>query len=294
MPPAPARHADTVTLAPAAAASIASQSAPVTITPTIQLTPQEALAVSVAAQTAATQQTSLAPLFANLGVAAGLAQPAAAGPAGGGAGAGAADQPRSKPDRQRHQAGVPELRPVPGGLAGVRIASPSPATTPDLKAALIVLRQVLATSLNGVTAPPGRWAASGSDGARHHPIGGGSAAGRRDPVSARRAIRDGIGGDDDGGGGSSATRRGADRCAAGHPCCGFGDRAGCPVARDRPFPACYHYRRAGTAIDGIARAGAAAGERDRDPGALRFQAQRCRTWRLSLPPTLLARSFCHP
>src|SRR5580693_9176315 len=62
---------DSVTLAPGATASIAAQT-PVVVAAKIQLTPLEALAVSVAAQTAATQQTSLAPLFANLGVAAGL------------------------------------------------------------------------------------------------------------------------------------------------------------------------------------------------------------------------------
>ncbi len=45
-------------------------------------------------------------------------QPAAAGAAGGGAGAGAAHQPRSRPERQRHQAGLPEFGAVPGGLAG--------------------------------------------------------------------------------------------------------------------------------------------------------------------------------
>ena len=61
-----------------------------------QLTPLERSAVSAAAQTAATQQASLAPLFANLGVAAGLERPAAAGAAGGRASAGAADQPRSR------------------------------------------------------------------------------------------------------------------------------------------------------------------------------------------------------
>src|SRR5882724_9473663 len=60
---------DFVTLAPDAAAGIAVAVpiAPGTIAPKNQLTPPEALAVSVAAQTAATQQTSLAPLFANLG-----------------------------------------------------------------------------------------------------------------------------------------------------------------------------------------------------------------------------------
>ncbi len=69
---AAAATADSVTLAPDAAASIAAQTTLPVAAPTNQLTALETLAVSVAAQTAATQQTSLAPLFANLSVAAGL------------------------------------------------------------------------------------------------------------------------------------------------------------------------------------------------------------------------------
>ena len=48
-------------------------------------------------------------------------RPATAGSAGRGASAGAAHQPRPGPDRRRHQAGVPEFRPVSGSLAGVGI-----------------------------------------------------------------------------------------------------------------------------------------------------------------------------
>ena len=48
-------------------------------------------------------------------------RPATAGSAGHGASAGAAHQPRPEPDRRRHQAGVPEFRPVSGSLAGVGI-----------------------------------------------------------------------------------------------------------------------------------------------------------------------------
>src|SRR5665213_360659 len=59
---------DFVTLAP----GIATAAISAVVVANNQLTPLESLAVSVAAQTAATQQTSLAPLFANLGVAAGL------------------------------------------------------------------------------------------------------------------------------------------------------------------------------------------------------------------------------
>ncbi len=64
---------DSITLAPDAAAAVAALATPATTAPNSQLSPLETLAVSLAAQTAATQQTSLAPLFANLGVAAGLA-----------------------------------------------------------------------------------------------------------------------------------------------------------------------------------------------------------------------------
>jgi hypothetical protein len=143
---------DSVTLAPAAAASITPQSAPAAVAPTIQLTAQEVLAVSVAAQTAATQQTSLAPLFANLTVAAGLqglppqvlqavAQLLAQQTS--------LDQGLTGNDiKQAFQSSGLFLE---ASLAAGSLTS-SAATT-DLKAALIVLRQVLATSLNGVTAP---------------------------------------------------------------------------------------------------------------------------------------------
>ena len=146
--------ADSVTLAPAAAASIASQSAPVTITPTIQLTPQEALAVSVAAQTAAAQQTSLAPLFANLAVAAGL--PSLPPQVLQAVGQVLAQQ--TSLDQNLTGNDIKQAFQSSGLFLEASLAAgspPSPATTPDLKAALIVLRQVLATSLNGVTAPQG-------------------------------------------------------------------------------------------------------------------------------------------
>jgi Flagellar hook-length control protein FliK len=136
---------DSVTLAPDAAAAIAAQTAPAA--PRIQLTPPEALAVSVAAQSAAAQQTSLAQLFANLGVATGLDS--------------------LPPQLQQAIAQVLAQRtPLDTSLTGndinqafqssglfleASLASgslPSSAAPPDLKAALIVLRQVLATSLS--------------------------------------------------------------------------------------------------------------------------------------------------
>ena len=51
-----------VTLAPSLVASLAAAAPPTTTTPGNPLTPAETLAVTLAAQTAATQQTSLAPL----------------------------------------------------------------------------------------------------------------------------------------------------------------------------------------------------------------------------------------
>jgi len=144
---------DTVTLAPAAVASIAPQTTPAVAAPTIQLTPQEALAVSVAVQSAATLQTSLAPLFANLGVAAGLdnlppqLQQAIA-------------QVLSQQlnlDQNLTGSDIQQAFQSSGLFLEASLASgslPQSAATPDLKAALIVLRQVLSTSLNALPATP--------------------------------------------------------------------------------------------------------------------------------------------
>src|SRR3984957_11842730 len=132
---------DSVTLAPGAVASIVAPAAPGTALVN-QLTALETSAVSAAAQTAATQQTSLATLFANLGVAVGL----------------------SGLPPQVQQAVVQVLAQQTSlnqGLTGddikqafqtsglfleASLASgsvPSSSAVPDLKAALIVLRQVL-------------------------------------------------------------------------------------------------------------------------------------------------------
>jgi hypothetical protein len=143
---------DSVTLAPAAVASIAPSSTPAAVAPTIQLTVQESLAVSVAAQAAATQQTSLAPLFANLAVAAGLpnippqvlqavAQVLAQ---------------QTSLDQNLTGADIKQAFQSSGLFLEASLATgslPSSAAAPDLKAALIVLRQVLTTSLNGAAAP---------------------------------------------------------------------------------------------------------------------------------------------
>src|ERR1700761_8315844 len=61
-----------IPLSPSLAASLAANLTTDPVTPANPLTPQQALAVSVAAQIAVTEQTSLAPLFANLDVASGL------------------------------------------------------------------------------------------------------------------------------------------------------------------------------------------------------------------------------
>jgi hypothetical protein len=152
---------DSVTLAPAAAASISASTTPAVVAATIQLTPPEALAVTVAAQSAAALQTSLAQLFANLGVATGL---------------------ESLPPQVQQVVAqmLAQRTPLDAGLTGNDInqafqssglfleaslaagsALPSAATS-DLKAALIVLRQVLVTSLNAAPATPNTPATQGA------------------------------------------------------------------------------------------------------------------------------------
>jgi hypothetical protein len=142
---------DQVTLAPDAAVRIAAQTTSA-ISPTPQLTPQEALAVSTAAQIAATQQTSLAPLFANLDVAAGLTglppqvQQAVA----------QLLAQRTSLDQKLSGGDIKQAFQNSGLFLEAHLASGSApsAATPDLKAALIVLRQLLATSLGGAGATP--------------------------------------------------------------------------------------------------------------------------------------------
>jgi Flagellar hook-length control protein FliK len=146
---------DIVTLAP----GIAAPATPVASNP---LTALQTLAVAVAAQSAAAQQTSLAPLFANLGVAAGLAglppqvQQAVAQVL---AQQTSLNQNLTGSDIQQafQNSGLFLEASLASGLA-----SPSTAM-PDLKAALIVLRQVLTTSLAGVApGTPGTMAAAGT------------------------------------------------------------------------------------------------------------------------------------
>ena len=150
---------DTVTLAPGAVANVAVPATPAAIAN--QLTALETSAVSAAAQTAATQQTSLATLFANLGVAAGLTG--------------------LPPQVQQAAAQVLAQQTILNqGLTGndikqafqtsglfleASLASgsvPSSSAAPDLKAALIVLRQVLTTSLGSTPVTPGASATQGA------------------------------------------------------------------------------------------------------------------------------------
>ena len=99
------------TLVPQTAVEVAASASTVAVTSAANiLTPLERLAVSTATQAAATQQGSLAPLFANLGAVAAIRRPAAGAAAGGHAIAGATHQSRSKSHRQRYRACVPEFR----------------------------------------------------------------------------------------------------------------------------------------------------------------------------------------
>ena len=143
-----ASASDAVVLSPTLAASLATNATAEAVTLANPLTPIETLAVSLAAQTAAGQQTSLAPLFADLTAATGL--------------------PNLPPQVQEALAQVLALKTgLDQNLTGTALkqafqssglfleaslasgSALSPAGTPDLKAALIVLRQALATSLAG-------------------------------------------------------------------------------------------------------------------------------------------------
>jgi hypothetical protein len=141
---------DSVTLAPGARADAAVNSQATSALPKNTLTPLEKLAVSAAVQTAATQQGSLAPLFANAEAAAGsnalppklqqavlqvLAQ-------------------QTSLDRNLTGGEVKNAFQKSGLFLEASLASGSlPAGIPDLKAALIVLRQTLLSSLGSTGAP---------------------------------------------------------------------------------------------------------------------------------------------
>jgi Flagellar hook-length control protein FliK len=143
---------DTVTLAPGATVAApanagAAANPPVSAAPSINaLTPVERSAVSAAVQTAVTQQASLAPLFANLGA---VASSGGLPPALQQAVAQVLAQ-RSSLDQNLTGSDVKNAFESSGLFLEASLASGSISTAsgmPDLKAALIVLRQTLLTSL---------------------------------------------------------------------------------------------------------------------------------------------------
>ena len=151
--PSVGTSSDTVALAPNAIADAAViPSLGASPPPRIELTPLERMAVSAAAQSAATQQGSQAPLFANLGVAAAagglppklqqavmqvLAQ-------------------QTSLDQNLAGSDVKNAFQKSGLFLEASLASgsvSSAAGMPDLKAALIVLRQTLLSSLGAAESP---------------------------------------------------------------------------------------------------------------------------------------------
>jgi Flagellar hook-length control protein FliK len=141
--------ADLVVLTQGAIANLAAPAIAGAVVAPNQLTPPEAVAVTAAAQAAATQQTSLAPLFANLSVAAGVnGLPAQVQQA-----VAQVLAQRISLDPGLTGAGIKQAFQSSGLFLEASLASGSVASSaaPDLKAALIVLRQALTTSLADVT-----------------------------------------------------------------------------------------------------------------------------------------------
>ena len=135
--------------------------------PQNQLTTLEALAVSVAAATAATQQTSLAPLFANLSVATAagnLPVPVLQ----------AATQvlaQRINPDHGLTGNEVKQAFQSSGLFLEASLAQGSVASgVPDLKAALIVLRQVLSSAIDAASPAPNAAASTTANAASLVPL----------------------------------------------------------------------------------------------------------------------------
>ena len=142
-----------ITLSPSLAASIAANLTPDAVTPTSALSQLETLAVSAAAQTAATQQASLAPLFADLNAASSLPN---LPPQVLGAVAQVLAQQTSL-DQNLTADAVKQAFQSSGLFLEASLASGSAPLSngvPDLKAALIVLRQVLTSALSDVTENP--------------------------------------------------------------------------------------------------------------------------------------------
>jgi hypothetical protein len=146
---------DPAGLAPEITVSAAAKPVTDITPPKNPLTPLQALAVSAAAQTAATRQASLAPLFANLGVVAvSDAVPAKLQQA-------VAQLLALRPNLDQNLTGNDVKAAfkssglfLESSLASGYAPPPSPAGVPDLKVALIVLRQTL-LSLGGAAVPDG-------------------------------------------------------------------------------------------------------------------------------------------
>jgi Flagellar hook-length control protein FliK len=143
-----------ITLSPSLAASLAANLTTDAVTPANPLTPLETLAVSVAAQTAVAQQTSLAPLFADLNVAVGLPN---LPPQVQGAVAQVLAQ-QTTLDLNLSGEAVQQAFQSSGILLEASLVSgagAAPGGIPDLKAALIVLRQALTSALPEETVTSG-------------------------------------------------------------------------------------------------------------------------------------------
>ncbi|WP_420134183.1 flagellar hook-length control protein FliK, partial [Rhodopseudomonas sp.] len=139
---------DTVTLAPQAI-TLTAQAAPSIVPAANALTPQQAAALTTAAQTAATQQTGLSSLFANLDAVTDLASlPQAVRQA-----VAQVQSLRTALTPALTGADIQRAVQSSGIFLEASLANAQPATAgTDLKAALIVLRQVLGTALGGTAA----------------------------------------------------------------------------------------------------------------------------------------------
>lgn len=143
---------DTVSLAPNSAVNAAASTTPAATAPNDPLTQLERIAVAIASEMAATRQQSLAPLFANLTAAAAsnTLPPALQG---------AVMQvlaQRTSLDANLGGGDIQAALQKSGLFLEASLASPAalPADgVPDLKAALIVLREALAATVNGPQSP---------------------------------------------------------------------------------------------------------------------------------------------
>src|ERR1700744_839871 len=143
-----------LTLSPSLAASLAATLTTDAVTPASALTLAETLAVSAAAQTAAAQQTSLAPLFADLDVASTLPN---LPPLVSQAVAQVLAQ-QTDLDQNLTAGAIKQAFQSSGIFLEASLASgatPLSNGVGDLKAALVVLRQVLTSALSDVAASSG-------------------------------------------------------------------------------------------------------------------------------------------